>query len=44
MASAYNSNNISLNDMRLMNLVSRAKKNKATDDQIYKNLVRMQIE
>jgi len=44
MASAYDSNNININDMKLMNLVSRAKKNKATEDQIYKNLVRMQIE
>jgi len=44
MASAYNSNNINIHDMKLMNLVSKAKKNKATEDQIYRNLVRMQIE
>lgn len=44
MASAYNSNNININDMKLMNLVSRAKKNNTTDDQILKNLIRIQRE
>jgi len=44
MASAYNSNNININDMKLMNLVSRAKKNNAPDDQVFRHLVRIQIE